>query len=207
MAAGLVAQTLNRPGRNLTGITCSTAALGPKRLQLLKEAVGTAERVAVVWWPREPANQAEWEALQAAAPGLGVRLVPAPIQSAEELEPAFAAARQGGDALIVVASILTNNNAARPRITELVARHRLPAMYPFREFVQAGGLMAYGTNLPGMFRRAATHMDKVLRGVKPGEVPIEQPTTFDFSINLKTAQALGLTIPESILQQATELIQ
>jgi putative tryptophan/tyrosine transport system substrate-binding protein len=180
--------------------------LAPKRLEILKEMLAAPRRMAILWHAPERGNAAEWQDLLAAAPSLGLELVPVPVHELDELDAALASAkRQGVEAVSVLGSAFTFDH--RPNILGLLDRHRLPAIFPFREYPRDGGLVSYGTNVPAMFRRAATHLDKVLRGAKPADVPVERPTTFDFVINLKAARALGLTIPESVLQQATEVVQ
>jgi putative ABC transport system substrate-binding protein len=159
----------------------------------------------VLWHASDRTSAAEWEAVQAAATSLGLQLVPLPVQDAGELEAAVATVARYSDGLDVLGSASTNNE--RARLVQLAAQHRLPTIYAFAESARAGGLMSYGTNLAGMFRRAATHMDKVLQGTRPADVPVEQPTTFDFVLNLKTARALGVTVPQALLAQATEILE
>ena len=147
----------------------------------------------------------EWEAMQAASKAVGVRLLSLPVRQADELGPAFATARQGSDGMCVTGGVFETVNAAR--IVQLAAQLRLPAVYGFREFVASGGLMSYGSYVPAMYRRAAGHMDRILKGAKPSELPIEQPTTFDLVINKKTADELGVTLPESLNAQVSEVIR
>src|SRR5207249_802356 len=161
--------------------------------------------VAVLANPANPANRREWEQTQVAAQTLGLELHLLEVRAPEHFEPAFQAAlQQRAEGLIVFADPLLN---FQPVIADFAVTNRLPGMYGWREHVERGGLMSYGPNPPDLFRRAATYVDKILKGTKPAELPIEQPTTFDFIVNLKTAQAFGLTIPQSVLQQAAEVIQ
>lgn len=142
--------------------------------------------------------------MQAASGAIGVRLVSVPVRQPDELEAAFASARPGSDAICVTGGSF--EFTYRPQIVRLVARHRLPAVYGFREFVADGGLMSYGTNVPAMYRRAADHMDRVLKGAKLSDLPLEQPTSFDMMINAQTAADLGITLPESLNGRVTEVI-
>ena len=202
---GLVA-SLARPGGNITGLTfVAGAEIVGKQLELLKEAVPKLSRVAVLLYPG-PASPVFLRETQAAAQVLAVKLQPLEARSPDELEGAFAAmTKPRAGALLVLPHPLFYSNA-RP-IADLAAKSRLPAVYPTRKFVEAGGLMASGVNAPDMYRRAATYVDKILKGAKPGDLPVEQPTKFEFIINLKTAKALGLTIPRSLLLRADEVIQ
>ena len=198
--------SLARPGGNVTGLSLMNSQLSAKRLEILKEAVPTLARVAVLAWPLQPTVERDWNETQVAAQALGLQLQRLDAQRADEFASAFeAATRKGADALVV----LPNTLFARERmsIVELAAMHRLPAMYEQRQFADAGGLVAYGANLNDLYRRAATYVDKLLKGAKPADLPVEQPREFDFVINLKTARALGLTIPHHVLLQATEVIE
>lgn len=161
--------------------------------------------MAVLWHAPDQTSASEWEALQVAAPSLAVQLVSLPVRETGELEQALSRAAHESDAITVVGSAFTNNQ--RARIVALVAQQRLPAAYAFAESVRDGGLMSYGTNLAGMFRRAASHMDKVLKGAKPADLPVEGPTTYDFLLNRKTAEALGITVPDSVLARVTQTIE
>lgn len=174
-------------------------------MQLIKEAIAGAGTVSILWNPNEPVNVAEWEAIQAASATVGVRLLSVPARRPEELEAAFAAARSGSDAICVMGGELTQNN--RPRLVQLAAQYRIPAIYAFRELVVMGGLMSYGTNVPDMYRRAASQIDRILKGAKPSELPIEQPTSFDLVVNAKTAAELGITLPESLNARVTDVIR
>jgi putative ABC transport system substrate-binding protein len=177
-----------------------------KHLELLKEAVPTLSRVAVLSNPVIPLNAAMLRETQAAAQALGVTLQVYDVRDPAEFTGAFAAMTKArAEALLVLTNSFIYVHVRR--IADLAAKSRLPAVYPFREAVEAGGLMAYATNAPDMFRHAATYVDKILKGAKPGDLPVEQPTKLDLLINLKTAKALGLTIPPSLLMRADEVIE
>jgi putative ABC transport system substrate-binding protein len=199
---GLVV-SLARPGGNLTGLAFQNQALTAKRLELLKETVPRVSRVAVLWDPTfVVSGHAEAET---AARALQLRLQFLAVREAAELETAFNSATTGrADALLVLASPLLS--AHRRTVIESAARRHLPATYEEKRFVENGGLMSYGPNFLDMHRRAATYVDKILKGVVPADLPIQQPTKFEFAINLKTAKALGLTIPPSLLGRADEVI-
>ena len=202
---GVIA-SLVRPGGNVTGLSEMTPTLSGKRLELLREAVPGLARTGVLWSPQSPGPALQFKETERAATALGLELLPLPVRGPEDIEGAFEAAAQGrAEALVVLQGAVIIPHAAR--IVELATRGRLTAMYVERLWMEAGGLMSYGANVADMWRRAATYVDKILKGAKPAELPVEQPTTFDFMINLKTAQALGLTIPQSVLLQATEVIQ
>lgn len=180
--------------------------LTPKRLQLLKETVPSIRRVAVLYNPFDPNKAQEVRQMEASARALGITLQPAEAGEAGALESVVdARVRERADALFVLPDPLTLNE--RRRIADLAAKHRLPAMYGFKEFVAAGGLMSYGTMQTDLYRRAASHVDKVLRGAKPTDVPVEQATRFELVINLKTAKALGVTFPETLLLRADQAIE
>jgi ABC-type uncharacterized transport system substrate-binding protein len=203
---GLVA-SLARPGGNITGFSLLMAELPSKRLELLKETVPQRARVAVVANPADPTYEARMNNLRMAAQALGLPLHVVEMRRADELDPAFAAMpRAGVDALLVFGDTLLLGRL-RGRTIDLAAKHRLPAMYEGRPWVVAGGLMSYGPSLSDMHRRAAVFVDKILKGAKPADLPVEQPMKFELVINLKTAQALGLTIPPSLLFQADEVIK
>lgn len=205
VGAGLVA-SLARPGRNATGLSFSSEDLTGKRMELLKETIPGVSRIAVLWKSPNPAALVQLKAAELAARPLAVSLHVLEVRGAEDLESAFQAATQGASAALLVvddpATFLL-----RKAIVELAARSRLPAMYGPREFALDGGLMSYGANLEDMFRRAATYVSKILRGAKPADLPVEQPTNFDFVINVKAAKALGLSIPQSLLARASEVLQ
>ena len=202
---GLI-ESLARPGGNITGMTSISATLTAKRLQILKETVPGLARVAVFWNPPNPTYGPVLKELEEAARPLGLELLRQEVRAPEDFEDAFAAMiqRRAG-ALIAPADPLTTN---RPKmVADLALKYHLPMLMERREFVEAGGLMALGANLADLYRRSAVHVDKILKGAKPGELPMEQPTEFDVAINLKTARTLGLTIPPTVLLQATEVIQ
>jgi putative ABC transport system substrate-binding protein len=203
VGAGLVT-TLARPGGNVTGMTIVSPELSRKRLELLKEVVHGLTRVAVLHNPAFQGAALDLKATRDTARALGLALHDIEIRRAVDLEPAVAAARQRADAILPLADPFFT--AHRVRIVELTARHRLPGMYYWKEFVESGGLLSYGPSLFDLYRRAATHVDKILRGTRPGDLPIEQPTKFDLVINLRTARALGLTIPPSLLLRADQVI-
>jgi putative ABC transport system substrate-binding protein len=205
VGSGLVA-SLARPGGNLTGSSALSPELSGKRLQLLTEALPGVSRVAVLWNPADPAKALDVRETQAAGQALGVQLQLLEVRGSEEFERAFAAmTTEHAEALITLGDPLTVSH--RMRIVDLAAKSRLPTMYDVREFVEAGGLMAYGPSLPDLFRHAAAYVDKILKGAKPGTLPVEQPMKFELIINLKTAKALGLTIPPSVLFLADRVIQ
>jgi putative ABC transport system substrate-binding protein len=197
VGTGLVA-SLARPGGNLTGLINMGAKLNQKRLELLKDAVPSFSRVAVLANPGNPMTTLQLAETREAAQSLEVQLQILEVHRADAFGSAFeAASREGAEAMIILGSPLMTATAAR--LAELTGRSRLPAIHGIRDFVGAGGLMAYGADLRAQFRRAATYVDKILKGARPADLPIEQPTTFDFVINLRTAQALGLTIPPHVL--------
>jgi len=205
VATGLVA-SLARPGGNLTGMNILTSELNAKRLELLKEAVPKVSRVAVLANPASPLRGPVVREVEAAARSLGVRLQVLDARDPSEFDSAFSTMTRGrAGALIVLNDPMLF--AQRGRIVELAAKSRLPAAYEWREFVEAGGLMSYGTNIADMYRRLATYVDKILRGAKPADLPVEQPTKFELVVNLRTAKALGLTIPQSVLIRADQIIR
>src|SRR5262249_29756097 len=194
---GFVA-SLARPGGNITGNTILGPQIGAKRLQLLKLAVPTMSRVAFLWNPNNPSHAAYLDEWKAAAPALGVEVLFVAVRSSDEFDSAFAAMmRQRPDAFTMTADFLHQLHIGW--IIDFLARNRLPGMYQVRENVVAGGLMSYGTSRPDLFRRAAGYVDKILRGTRPADLPVEQPTKFELVVNLKTAKVLGLTIPEPVL--------
>jgi len=202
---GLVA-SLARPGGNTTGLSFNDPALMGKRLEMLKAAVPGATRVAVLWHPDFSPHVESLHGLKSAAQALGVELHPVAFRHPSDFEAGFAAMRQGGaDALLVMGHPMTFN--AAPHLAELAVRGRLPAIALYREFAQAGGLMAYGASIAHLYRRAASYVDKILKGAKPADLPVEQPMKFELIINLKVAQALGITIPPSLLVLADEVFQ
>jgi putative ABC transport system substrate-binding protein len=205
VSAGLVA-SLAHPGGNVTGLARLSQELSAKRLALLKEAVPTSSRAAALWYAGSRDAERSVQETEAAAHGLGVSVRPFPIRAPGELDSAFVAiAEWRADTLIVVPSSVLWDN--RTTIVKLAEKHRLSAIFPEQEFVEAGGLIAYGASLRDQFRRASTYVDKILKGTKPADLPVEQPTKFELIINLKTAKALGLTLPPSLLLRADEVIQ
>jgi putative tryptophan/tyrosine transport system substrate-binding protein len=205
VGAGLVAN-LARPGGNITGLTSISAELGGKRLELLKQVAPKASRVAVLYNPADRANVLVLKELQDSAPALGLTLHPLEVREPGEFEGAFGAMTgQRAHALFGAAGVLTIEH--RKTLVDLAAKRRIPAMWGHRQFVEAGGLMSYAVNFYHQVRGAATYVDKILKGAKPADLPIEQPTRFELVINLKAAKALGLTIPQSILLKADEVIQ
>ena len=205
VGSGLVA-SLARPGGNLTGLSALSPELSGKRLELLREAIPGASRVAVLVNPADPAKAFDVRDIQTTAQALGVQLQTMEVRGPDEFEGAFAAmTREHAEALLVLGDPLTLTY--RIRIVDLVAKSRLPAMYDLREFVEAGGLMAYGPSLPDLFKRAAYYVDRILKGARPGDLPVEQPVKFELVINLKTTKTLGLSLPPSLLFQANEVIQ
>jgi putative ABC transport system substrate-binding protein len=195
---------LARPGGNITGMA-SFAELAGKRLELLREATPRASRVALLWNP--PGSSPDYmKDTQMAARSLGVTLLSVEIRTADDFERAFASVLKGRTEALVVGPgqfLFTHQRG----VVEFALKNRLPSIYAWRDAVSAGGLMAYGVNIPQVYRRAAYYVDKILRGTKPGDLPVEQPTKFDLVINAKTAKALGLTIPPLLLARADEVIQ
>ena len=205
VGAGL-ATSLARPGGNLTGTSSLNSELSGKRIELLKELLPGLSRLAVLWNGANPGSVHTWQETQAAAQKLAVKLRSLEIRKADDLGQAFEVAKRGNEkAVVVIQDSLTLAN--QTVIAQLAARYRLPAIYGSSGFVEAGGLMAYGASRRELWRHAAVLVDKILKGAKPGDLPIEQPTTFELVINLKTAKALGLTIPPSLLARADEVIQ
>jgi putative ABC transport system substrate-binding protein len=203
---GFVA-SLARPGGNITGLSWLGAELLEKRLELLKETVPQLSRIAVLANPVNPAYAPNMHNLTEAVRVLGLRLHVVEVRRADELDTAFAVmSRASADALIVLEDSLLLSGLSG-RIEDLAATYRLPAMYGWRRHVDAGGLMSYGPSMRDMQRRAAVYVDKILKGTKPADLPVEQPIKFEFVINLKTARALGLTIPSTLLFQANEVLQ
>jgi len=203
VGVGLV-PSLGRPGGNITGLATNSEDFAGKRLELLKAIVPSLKRVAVLWHPANLTNPLQLKGAQVAARTLGVRLEPVSIQGPNDFESAGKAVR-GADGLLFLESPLFTTH--RARLAELAGKSRLPAIYGQREYVEVGGLMSYGPQFYDLYKRAALHVDKILKGAKPANLPVEQPTKFEFIINLKTAKALGLTIPPSLLARADEVIQ
>jgi putative ABC transport system substrate-binding protein len=203
--AGIIA-TLARPGGNVTGLTKLTPELATKRLELLTETIPGVSRVGVLWDPGYSDFSADWRELRTTARAKSVTLWPVEVHDPADLDHAFATiVRERAEAVITFSDTMTYNSANR--VAELGLRHRLPLMSPFREIADAGGLMSYGPSVPDLFRRAAAYVDKILKGAKPGDLPVEQPTKFELIINLKTAKALGLEVPQTLLATAEEVIE
>jgi putative ABC transport system substrate-binding protein len=206
VGAGLVA-SLARPGGNLTGLSFAISeGFTGKWVELLKEAVPQASRVAVLLEPTALLTATRWQEMQHAAQALGLQLQRLEVLDPQQFDPVVAAmATEGTQALIVDHSVLFHAHLSR--IVALAAQHRLPGMYPSRGFVEAGGLMCYGVSIADLWRRAATFVDKILKGATPADLPVEQPMRFELVLNLKTAQALGITFPPTFLFQADEVIK
>jgi putative ABC transport system substrate-binding protein len=194
------------PGGNITGLTMMTGELSGKRLGLLTEAVPGLSHVGLLMDAGNPNQQVHLDDYKAVARGLGVQLLPLEVRGPDEFADAFQAAMQGqAQALLMAQGALFLRQ--RPRLAELALASGLPTLSGETGYAEAGGLMHYGPDIPGSFRRVAVYVDKILKGAKPAELPVEQPTTFELVINLKTAEALGLTIPPTLLFQATELVR
>jgi ABC-type uncharacterized transport system substrate-binding protein len=204
VGTGLVA-SLARPGGNVTGLSIQQTDLASKRLEILREVVPGLRTVAILTDTGAPNSVLEMGEAQTAARTLGLAAVTSQLQRAEDIAPAFDALKGRADALYVCSSPLLSTN--RIRVNSLALGVRLPTMHGLREFTVTGGLMSYGPNLPSLFRRAAEYVDKVLRGAKPNDLPVEQPTKFDFIINLTTAKVLGLEVSPTLLARADEVIE
>lgn len=207
---GLV-QSLAHPGGNITGLTSIQGEIGGKRLELLKEIVPNLTRVGVLWTPINRASKYDWKVIQPLARQLGLQLYSMEVRSSDDFVKAYEdAARAGVDALATTTGVGSQFKPIRAnlkRINELAVKARLPLIHASLGYMENGGLIAYSRNLPDMYRRAATYVDKILRGAKPADLPVEQPIKFDLVVNLKTAKALGITIPPTVLYQATEVIR
>jgi putative ABC transport system substrate-binding protein len=199
--------SLARPGGNITGLTHLAPELGGKRLELLKEIVAQLSRVAVLTDPGTGGHGPQIKELEIAAPALGIQIRPVEVRDAKELESAFSAMVKGraGEAFIGLQQPTLDR--LRDRIVELAAKSKLPAMYPNSEYVESGGLMSYAADIVAMFHRTATYVDKILKGTKPADLPVEQPTKFELIINLKAAQQIGLTVPPNVLVRADRVIK
>src|SRR5262245_297537 len=204
IGSGLVA-SLNRPGGNVTGISVQQDELAGKRVELLREVVPHLRRLAVIAYAGARPSLDELEQAYSAAQTLGLDAVKIEIRRMEDIASAFELVRGNSEALYMVSNPLINAN--RIRISTLALAARMATICGFREYVEVGALMSYGPNVPALFRRAGDYVDKILRGTKPADIPVEQPTKFDLVINLTTAKALGLTIPESLLTRANEVIE
>ena len=204
VGGGLVT-SLGRPGGNVTGVTTMLAEMSAKRLQLLKEVAPNVSRVAVLWDPAIPWHRALLKEVEAAAPALRLQPVVIAVQNRDDLGDAFSEMTKGRVDAVFVSHTMTPR--ARGQMIDLAAKRRMPTMFMDRDYVAAGGLMSYGSDFSEEFRHAAEYVDKILKGAKPGDLPVEQPTKFELVINLKTAKALGVTIPASLLSRADEVIQ
>jgi putative tryptophan/tyrosine transport system substrate-binding protein len=204
VANGLV-ESLARPGGNVTGLSNQSADIAGKRLDILREVVPGLRRLAVMANITSSIGRLEMREVQAAARTLGLEVTTLEIRRAEDIAPAIQALNGGADALYVVTEPLVNTN--RVQINTLALGARLPTLHGQKPYVEAGGLMSYGSNIPDLFRRAADYVDKILRGARPADLPIEQPIQFDLVINLRTARALGLTLPGTLLARADEVIE
>jgi putative ABC transport system substrate-binding protein len=203
--AGLVA-SFARPGRNMTGVTFFSLELAGRRLELLKEAAPAVSRVAVLAHPNHPGEHREFKATEAAARALRITLLHFPLRTASDLDNAFdRMLREGAEAIMAFPDPVTR--ASGRQIAEFAVKRKLPSVFGWREYVEAGGLLSYGPNLTESFKRTATYVDKILRGAKPADLPVEQPTKFELVINLRTAGALGLTLPPPILMEADHVIR
>jgi len=202
---GIVA-SLAHPGGNITGLSLMAPELGAKRLQLLKEVLKKSQNVVVMWNPAYTGMRARFKDTEKAAPTMGMTIRSLEVSDPRQMEAAFdAVERNRPDGLVLLADPLTHS--MRVRIVEFARENNLPAIYETREFVEAGGLMSYGANILAVTRRAAYYVDRILKGAKPGDLPIEQPSKIDLVVNLRTAKALGVTIPKSILATADQIIQ
>jgi len=202
--SGLVA-SLARPGANVTGTSMMAADLVGKQFEVLKQAMPEVSRVALLWNPANPGGAAQLREAEAAARVVGVRLQALEARTPQEIDSAFAAmTKERAGALVILGDAILYNQ--RKQIADLAAKSRLPSIFALPEYAEAGGLIAYGADSLDLERRSATFVDKILKGAKPADLPVEQPTKFDLIINLKTAKALGLTIPPSLLQRADEVI-
>jgi len=205
VGSGLV-ESLARPGGNVTGLSQMTVELAGKRLQLLKEIVPALSHVAVLWNPQSVNATLNWKEIQQPARQLGIQLHSLEVRSPNEFDQALEdAIRARAGALVTLADPVTGANLKR--IAGLAAKSRLPSIYHDSAFADAGGLVTYGAHRPDLYRRAATYVDKILKGAKPGDLPIEQPTKFELVVNLKTAKALGITIPQSVRFRADRVIE
>jgi putative ABC transport system substrate-binding protein len=202
---GLV-DKLSRPGGNITGFTEISEVLAGKRLELLKESIAKLSRVAVLWNPRNPGNAQQWKESQIASRVLGLQVFSIEVSSADNYESAIRkAAKSNNGALAVAQDSLAQFNLKL--IADLATKNRLPAIYPRGEFVESGGLMSYGPSPDETYKRAASMVDKILKGTKPADIPVEQPTKFELMINLKTATVLGITIPPVVMMRAEKVIK
>jgi putative ABC transport system substrate-binding protein len=205
LGSGHVA-SLARPGGNITGLSIMMTETNVKGLELFKETVPGLSRVAVIWDPATPSHGPGLRAIEAAGPSLGLRIHPVAVRSATEYDGAFSAiVRERAEGILVLSTPLFI--AGAKRLAELALTHKLPSLFGPKHHVEAGGLMSYSPDRPDLYRRGATYVDRILKGAKPADLPVEQPTKFELVINLRTARVLGLTIPQSILFRADQVIQ
>jgi putative ABC transport system substrate-binding protein len=197
--------SLARPGGNITGMSSVNPELGPKRLELLKEAVPGIKRVSILWDSKNPAVVTEWRSIQAAARVLGIRLQPIDIGNRGIGEALDTIRKNPPDALLAIIDM--RMSTYRVIISDFALRHRLPTMFGQRDYAVAGGLLSYAPSFPALTHRAASYVDKILKGANPADLPIQQPTQFELIVNLRTAKALGLKVPQSILVRADEVIR
>lgn len=207
VGAGLV-RRLARPDENLTGLSFLSTELSGKRLEILKEVVPKLSRAAILWNPANASNAFQLRETEAAARALGVKPQPLEVRSTTDIDRALQSAVRGrAGAIIVLDDPLLAGTSQQMRVATLAAKYRLPTMSGFGTSAEAGGLIAYGTNFPDHLRRAATYVDRILKGSRPADLPVEQPTKFELVINLKTAKALGITVPRSVLLRADRVIE
>jgi putative ABC transport system substrate-binding protein len=205
VASGLV-ESLPRPGGNITGLSQISPELAGKRLELLKEIVPKLSRLGVLWNPQGPISKLNWKEIQLPARELGIQLHSLEVRSANDFDKAFEdATKARAGALTIMPDVVFLENLKR--VADLAAKSRLPSIFHVTEFVDSGGLIAYGPDRSDLFRRAATYVDKILKGAKPADLPVERPTKFEFAINLKTAKQIGITIPQSVLYRADKVIK
>jgi len=205
VGSGFVA-SLSRPGRNITGLSTLSPELSGKQLELLKEILPKVSRVAVIGSSVHPGTTQTLKEMESISAAFGVQIHYVELKSPKDIDPAFGAARKAAaDAIVVLTSVVTNTN--KKPIVELAARNRLPAIYYTSEWPQNGGLLSYGANFPDLFRRAATYVDKILKGTKPGDLPVEQARKFELIVNLKAAKEIGLSIPVNVLARADRVIK
>jgi len=205
LATGL-ADSLAKPGGNVTGLSVMPIDLSVKRLELLKESFPKKSRVAALWSPHDREAEIQFKETEDAAKALSISLHSLEIESADDIDRGFRAMTQASaQAIVVILSPLVTLNSKR--IVELALKHRLPGIYPTRQFVEEGGLMSYGPSIADMYRRAATYVDKILKGRMPADLPIEQPMKFDFIVNLKSAKQIGVTVPPNVLVRANRVIR
>jgi len=201
-----LAKSLARPGGTVTGLTVMLSDLSGKRLEILKDTLPNMTRVAALWAPRDRETEIGFDGTVAAAKAFSLRLHAAPIQTASDLAQVFAEINKTqNDGLTVILSPVTTLHSKR--IAQLAMKYRLPGIYPTRQFAEEGGLMAYGPLIGDLYRRAATYVDKILKGAKPADLPVEQPMKFEFIVNLNTAQQIGVTIPPNVLVRADRVIR